>query len=47
MLVRLILASIRGKPLAWAFHVVSLALGVAVVVALLAIDKGQIGRAHV
>lgn len=40
MLVRLIWASIRGKPLAWAFHILSLALGVAVVVALLAIDKG-------
>jgi putative ABC transport system permease protein len=37
---RLIWASIRRKPLGWAFHVLSLALGVAVVVALLAIDRG-------
>lgn len=36
---RLILASVRRKPLGWAFHLLSLALGVAVVVALLAIDK--------
>lgn len=40
MLLRLIWASIRRKPLGWAFHVLSLALGVAVVVALLAIDSG-------
>jgi putative ABC transport system permease protein len=40
MLLRLIWASIRRKPLGWAFHILSLALGVAVVVALLAIDKG-------
>jgi putative ABC transport system permease protein len=40
MLVRLIVAGIRRKPLAWAFHILSLALGVAVVVALLAIDQG-------
>lgn len=39
MLLRLTWASIRRKPLGWAFHVLSLALGVAVVVALLAIDK--------
>ncbi len=44
MLVRLIWASIRTKPLAWAFHILSLALGVAVVVALLAIDKGLDNR---
>ena len=44
MLVRLIWASIRAKPLAWAFHILSLALGVAVVVALLAIDKGLDNR---
>lgn len=40
MLTRLIWASIRRKPLNWTFHVLSLALGVAVVVALLAIDHG-------
>lgn len=40
MLTRLIWASVRRKPLNWAFHVLSLALGVAVVVALLAIDHG-------
>ncbi len=40
MTARLIWASIRRKPLGWAFHVLSLALGVAVVVALLAIDRG-------
>lgn len=40
MLTRLIWASIRRKPLNWAFHVLSLALGVAVVVALLAINHG-------
>lgn len=40
MLVKLIWASICRKPLGWAFHVLSLALGVAVVVALLAIDTG-------
>lgn len=41
---RLIWASIRRKPLGWAFHVLSLALGVAVVVALLAIDRGIADR---
>lgn len=40
MLIRLVFASIRRKPLGWAFHILSLALGVAVVVALLAIDHG-------
>lgn len=40
MLMRLVWASIRRKPLGWAFHILSLALGVAVVVALLAIDRG-------
>ncbi|WP_375397157.1 ABC transporter permease [uncultured Sphingomonas sp.] len=40
MAVKLIWASIRRKPLGWAFHILSLALGVAVVVALLAIDSG-------
>lgn len=40
MTARLIWAAIRRKPLNWAFHVLSLALGVGVVVALLAIDKG-------
>lgn len=40
MLFRLTWASIRRKPLNWAFHILSLALGVAVVVALLAIDRG-------
>jgi putative ABC transport system permease protein len=40
MAFRLIWASIRRKPLGWAFHILSLALGVAVVVALLAIDSG-------
>lgn len=40
MLFKLIWASIRRKPLGWAFHILSLALGVAVVVALLAIDTG-------
>ncbi len=44
MLLRLIWASIRAKPLAWAFHILSLALGVAVVVALLAIDTGLDNR---
>lgn len=44
MMVRLIWASIRRKPLGWAFHVLSLALGVAVVVALLAIDRGLSDR---
>lgn len=37
---KLVLASIGRKPLGWAFHVMSLALGVAVVVALLAINQG-------
>lgn len=37
---KLALASVRRKPLGWAFHLLSLALGVAVVVALLAIDDG-------
>ena len=36
---KLVLASIRRKPLGWAFHLMSLALGVAVVVALLAINQ--------
>ena len=40
MLGSLVRASIRRRPLAWAFHVLSLALGVAVVVALLAINTG-------
>lgn len=40
MLLALTSASIRRKPLGWAFHVLSLALGVAVVVALFAIDRG-------
>ena len=40
MALRLIWASIRRKPLGWAFHLLSLALGVAVVVALLAIERG-------
>lgn len=40
MTFKLIWAAIRRKPLGWAFHVLSLALGVAVVVALLAIDRG-------
>ncbi|WP_375392545.1 ABC transporter permease [uncultured Sphingomonas sp.] len=40
MTFRLIWASIRRKPLGWAFHMLSLALGVAVVVALLAINTG-------
>lgn len=40
MTFRLIWASIRRRPLGWAFHLLSLALGVAVVVALLAIDRG-------
>lgn len=40
MTLKLIWASIRRKPLGWAFHILSLALGVAVVVALLAIDRG-------
>ncbi len=40
MAFRLIWASIRRKPLGWAFHLLSLALGVAVVVALLAIERG-------
>ena len=40
MLWRLVFAGIRRKPLGWAFHVLSLALGVAVVAALLAIDQG-------
>ncbi|MGY2734635.1 ABC transporter permease [Sphingomonas sp. UYP23] len=44
MLMPLIWASIRRKPLGWAFHVLSLALGVAVVVALLAIDRGIADR---
>lgn len=44
MIGRLIWASIRRKPLGWAFHVLSLALGVAVVVALLAIDRGLADR---
>ncbi|WP_375381879.1 ABC transporter permease [uncultured Sphingomonas sp.] len=44
MLTKLALASIRRKPLAWAFHLLSLALGVAVVVALLAIDRGLATR---
>lgn len=39
MIVRLTWASIRRKPLSWAFHILSLALGVAVVVALLALDR--------
>ncbi|WDF70916.1 ABC transporter permease [Novosphingobium sp. KACC 22771] len=37
---KLAIASVRRKPLGWAFHLLSLALGVAVVVALLAIDNG-------
>ncbi|MDF0490335.1 ABC transporter permease [Sphingomonas sp. H39-1-10] len=37
---KLAFASVRRKPLGWAFHLLSLALGVAVVVALLAIDDG-------
>lgn len=37
---KLAFASIRRKPLGWAFHLLSLALGVAVVVALFAIDDG-------
>jgi len=40
MALRLIWASIYRKPLGWAFHVLSLALGVAVVIALIAIDNG-------
>lgn len=44
MLTKLAFASIRRKPLAWAFHLLSLALGVAVVVALLAIDRGLATR---
>lgn len=40
MTFKLIWAAIRRKPLGWAFHILSLALGVAVVVALLAIDRG-------
>ena len=40
MLLKLVFASIRRKPLGWLFHILSLALGVAVVVALLAIDRG-------
>lgn len=44
MLLPLIWASIRRKPLGWAFHVLSLALGVAVVVALIAIDRGLENR---
>ncbi len=44
MLTKLALASIRRKPLGWAFHLLSLALGVAVVVALLAIDRGLATR---
>lgn len=40
MTFKLIWTAIRRKPLGWAFHILSLALGVAVVVALLAIDRG-------
>ena len=38
-LIRLVLAFVRRAPLTWAFHVLSLALGVAVVTALLIIDR--------
>lgn len=41
---RLILAFIRERPLGWAFNLVSLALGVAVVTALLAINSGLDAR---
>lgn len=41
---RLILAFIRERPLAWAFNLLSLALGVAVVTALLAINTGLDSR---
>lgn len=44
MLFKLIWASIRRKPLGWGFHILSLALGVAVVVALLAIDSALNSR---
>ena len=44
MTLKLIWASVRRKPLGWAFHILSLALGVAVVVALLAIDRGLDNR---
>lgn len=40
MALRLVWAAIRRKPLGWGFHILSLALGVAVVIALIAIDKG-------